>query len=183
MNDIYWHNKRTMPSKQLSSPPPTQPRRSYENTIRTKQHQPMDVRLNSHSAANRTDNSSYLPYHPASNRSHTNNVNFPYTSSLYGVYHESPPTIKSARSPIHPNQDKYMDLKNHAYRSEQRHLSRSASEDYYITKYHESNGLNNEVYDDEEVNGDDDDEENCSEIFNYTFDDAGVSLKKYSSYV
>ncbi len=69
MNDIYWNDKRTMSSKQISSaPPPTQPRRTYENTLRTKQYQHMDMRMNSHSTIDRNIGSSYIQYPTISNR-------------------------------------------------------------------------------------------------------------------
>jgi hypothetical protein len=173
MNDIYWHDKQTMPSKQLSSPPPTQPRRSYENTLQTKQYQQTDIRLNSHSRTGRTVTSAYPQYPPAPNRSHNHNGNFSYVSSLHGVYRQSPPTVMTSPSPIHPNRNRYVDLRNQSHPSQQRQLTRSVSEDYYTTKYQEFNGFNDEIYHDDEEN-----EENCSEIFNYTFDETGVSLHK-----
>src|SRR5271156_877366 len=105
MNDIYWHDKRTTSSKQISSPPPTQPRRSYENTLRTKQYQQTDIRLNSHSATNRNITSPYSQYPTASNRSSNHHGNFPYPSSLYGVYRPSPSTVMTSHSPLHPNQN------------------------------------------------------------------------------
>jgi len=179
MNDIYWHDKRTMPSKQLPTPPPTQPRRSYENTLRTKQYQQTEIRSNSHSTTNRNVTSSYVQYPTTSNRSHNNpNGNFPYPSSLYGVYRQSPPSapiINSASPPtLHSNQNRHMDLRNQSHHPQQRQISRSASEDYYTTKFHEFNGRDEEIYDDDDENGEEYDD-NGSEIFNYAFDDAGVS--------
>jgi hypothetical protein len=168
MNDIYWHDKRTMSSKQISSPPPTQPRRSYENSLRTKQYQHMDVRMNSHSTIDRNVSSPYIQHPMVSNRSHNHNGNFPYASSLHGVYRQSPPTVMTSPSPLHPNQNKRTDLRN---QSQQRQISRSVSEDYYTSKYQETNDYHDIVYTDDE------DEENCSEIFNYTFNNAGVSAE------
>ena len=89
MNDIYWHDKRTMPSKQLSSPPPTQPRRAYENTLRSKHYQQTDFRFNSHLTNISTDNSSYLPYPTISARSHNKNDNFPWQCIIKDVEDDS----------------------------------------------------------------------------------------------
>jgi hypothetical protein len=191
MNDIYWHDKRTMPSKQLSSPPPTQPRRSYENTLRTKQYQPMDIRLNTRSTTGRTVPSPYLQYPTTSNRPYSNhnnntNGNFTYTSSLHGVYRQSspppPPRIITSPSHMHASQNIRIDLRDQSHRSQAQQLSRSASDDYYYsTKYQDLQGRNGEVYDDEEEN-ENGDEENSSEVFNYSFDDAGVSLIERTIY-
>lgn len=180
MNDIYWHDKRTMSSKQLSAPPPTQPRRSYENTLQTKQYQQMDIRLNPQSTTGRNVTSSYLQQPTVSNRSHDYNGNFPYASSLHGVYRQSPPTITTDSSPLHPTQNRRIDLRSQSAHSQQRGLSRSASEDYYTRKYQGLDGLNNQMYDDDD---DEENEENSSEIFNYIPDDTGVSLKKKEKYV
>jgi hypothetical protein len=67
-----------------------------------------------------------------------------------------------------------MDLRNQSHHPQQRQISRSASEDYYTTKFHEFNGRDEEIYDDDDENGEEYDDDG-SEIFNYTFDDAGVS--------
>lgn len=168
MNDIYWHDKRAMSSKQISSPPPTQPRRTYENTLRARQYPQTDVRVNSHSITSRNISSPYIQYPSGSARSHHSNGNFPYTSSLHGVYRSSPPTVITSSSPLHRNETRHLDLKNHSQRPQ---LSRSISEDYYTSKYSQSNVYGDEVYDDDEEN----DEENSSEVFNYTFNNAGVS--------
>jgi hypothetical protein len=176
MNDIYWHDKRSMPSKQLPSPPPTQPRRSYENALRTKQYQQTDVRLNSHTRTNRNITSPYIQQPTASNRSRNLNGNFPYTSSLYGVYHQSPPPIMTTPSSLHPNQNRHIDIRSQSHHPQQRQLSHSVSEDYYTTKFQEINSYNDEMFDDDENFEEND--ENSSEIFNYIFDDTGVSLRK-----
>jgi hypothetical protein len=177
MNDIYWHGKRPAPPKQFSAPPPTQPRRSYENTLQSKHYQQVDVHSNSHSTTGRPVTSPYTQYPTVSDRSHNNNVNFPYASSLHGVYRRSPPNVITSPSPLHSNQNKHIDLQNHSYRAQQRQISRSASEDYYTTKHQESHGFNDENYDDEEANEDDYAENSC-ENFNYTYNDRGVSLNK-----
>lgn len=176
MNDIYWHDKRTMPSKQLPTPPPTQPRRSYENTLRTKQYQQTDIRSNSHSTRSRNVTSAYVQYPTTSNRSHNPNGNFPYPSSLYGVYRPSLPPSNMNSSPptFHSNQNRQIDLRNDSHRSQQRQISRSVNEDYYTTKFHEFNGRDEEIYDDGHEHGEEYDE-NDSEIINYTFDNTGVS--------
>ena len=176
MNDIYWHDKRTMPSKQLSSPPPTQPRRAYENTLRSKHYQQTDFRFNSHLTNISTDNSSYLPYPTISARSHNKNDNFPYTTSIYEVYHQTSPSITTSPSPLHPAQNRHIDRKNPSLSSQQRQLSRSASDDYHSTKYHDLQGFNDENYGNGDEDGDG--EGHCSEVFNYAFDDRNVSLKK-----
>lgn len=168
MNDIYWHDKRAMSAKQITSPPPTQPRRAYENTLRTKQYPQTDVRVNSHSITARNLTSPYLQYPTGSaTRSHYSNAHFPYTSSLHGVYRSNPPTTITSPSSLHTNEIRQLDLRKHSQRPQ---LSRSISEDYYTSKYSQSNVYGDEVYDDE-----DDEEENSSEVFNYTFNHAGVS--------
>jgi phosphatase and actin regulator 3 len=172
MNDIYWPDKRVMSSKQISSPPPTQPRRAYENTLRTKQYQHTDVRMNSHSTIDRNIGSPYLQYPTASHRSYNPNGNFPYASSLHGVYRQSPPTVMTSSSPLHPNENRRTDLRNS---SQQRQLSRSVNEDYYTSKYQETNDYNDVVYDDDE------DEESCTEVFNYTFNSAGDVVSPVTS--
>ena len=180
MNDIYWHDKRSIPSKQLTTPPPTQPRRTYENTIRTKQYQQTDMRMNSQSITNRNITSPYFQYPNVSNRTNNSNGNFPYTSSLYGVYQQSPPPppMMTSPLPLHPNQHRHMNLRNQNQQSQQqRQISRSVDENYYTTKYQEINLRNDKIYYDDD-DDDDDNEEVTSEVFNYTFDDTGVSLKK-----
>ena len=106
MNEIYWHDKRSLSSKQISSPPPpTQPRRAYESssTHRTQ----TDV----HMTTNRTPSSSYTPY------SSERQSNFPYTSSLYGVYRQTTPSIVTSPVPLHPSSNRYQ--------PQQRQISRS----------------------------------------------------------
>ncbi|CAF0974004.1 unnamed protein product [Adineta steineri] len=163
-----------MSSKQLSTPPPTQPRRSYENTLRTNHYQQMNIRLNSQSAVNdRTATSSYRQYPNISSRSYNNNTDYPYASSLYGINRQSSPTIVTSSPPLYstPNRPQ-TDMRNQSHHPQQRHLSRSMSDDYCITRYQEINNLNGENYGDNDENGDDDDEQS-SEIFNYTFHDTG----------
>ncbi|CAF2511700.1 unnamed protein product [Rotaria sp. Silwood2] len=182
MNDIYWHDKRTMSSKQLSSPPPTQPRRSYENTLRT-QHQQMDFRYNSQSttARGRTDPLSYLQYPTVSSRSHNNNNgNFPYTSSVHEVYRQSPSSVTTSSSPLHAHQNRHIDLRNQPHYSQQRQVSRSVSDDYLTTKYHDINRLNDDIYGDEDETGHDDEDNSC-EVFNYTFEDTSDVISPVSS--
>jgi hypothetical protein len=174
MNDIYWQGKRTVPSKQRSAPPPTQPRRSYENILQTKHYQETNVQYNSHSATNRPGTSPHLQYPTVSDRSHNSHGNFPYSSSLYGVYRRSPPPVITSPSSSHLNQQKRIDLQNHSHRAQQRYLSRSVSDDYYTTNQQDLQGFNYENYDDEEPN-EYDYEENSSENFNYTYNDQGVS--------
>ncbi|CAF0802283.1 unnamed protein product [Rotaria sp. Silwood1] len=186
MNDIYWHEKRTMSSKQLSSPPPTQPRRSYENTLRTNHHQQMDFRYNSHSTptTGRTDPLSYLHYPTVSSRSNNNNnnnnENFPYSSSVHGVYRQFPPTFMASPSPLHPHQNRHIDIRNQSHYSQQRQVSRSVSDDYFTTKYDDINRLSDDIYGDEDENGHDD-EDNSSEVFNYIFEDTGDVISSVSS--
>jgi len=169
MNDIYWHGKRSVPSKQLPTPPPTQPRRSYENTLRTKQYQQTDVQYNSQTTTNRPGTSPHIHYPTVSHRSHHNNHgNFPYASSAHGIYHRSTSPVL----PSHSNQNQRIDLTNHSHRAQQRYLSRSVSDDYYTTNHP------NENYDDDDVINEYGYEEHSSENFNYTFNDKGVSLKK-----
>lgn len=165
MNEIYWHDKRAMSSKQISAPPPTQPRRVYDNTLRTKQYPQTDIRVNSQSIIGRNITSPYLQYPSTSSRSQNTNGNFPYTSSIHGVYRPSPPTIIASPSPLHSNETRHIDLRSHSHRPQ---LSRSISEDYYTSKYSQPNGYGDEVYDDDE-------EESSSEVFNYTFNGVGVS--------
>lgn len=180
MNDIYWHDKRSVSSKQLTSsqpPPPTQPRRSYENTLRTKQYQQTDTRVNSQSRTNRNIPSPYIQYPTVSNRSHNHNGNFPYTSSLHGVYRQSPPPQPSILiSPSALHNDRRIDSRNQSHDLRHRQLSRSVSEDYYRTKFQELNGYNDDMYDENE----DENDENSFETFSYTFNDPGVSLQKIS---
>jgi len=182
MNDIYRQQKRTMTSKQFSAPPPpsTRSRRLYENTHRTKHYQPVDIQLNTHSTTNRIAVAPYFQHSTISNRSHNNNNNVPYASSTYGVYRRSLSHLKTPPAIYNRNHGKRIDLRNH---SEERHLSRSISDDYYYPKYEELNGLISAIYGDEKEKkrndyDDEDEEENCSEIFNYTFDGTGVSLRE-----
>ncbi|CAF0802690.1 unnamed protein product [Rotaria sordida] len=186
MNDIYWHEKRTMSSKQLSSPPPTQPRRSYEHALRTKHHQQMNMQFHPHSATTitgRTDPLSYLHYPTVSSRSHNNNnnnnANFPYTSSTHGVYRQSPPTIVTS-PPLHLHQNRHFDTRNQSPYSEQRYFSRSISDDYFTTKYDEINRLNDDIYGDEDED-EHDYEENSSENFNYIFENTGDVISPVNS--
>ena len=185
MNEIYWQDKRTMSSKQLSSPPPTQPRRAYENTYQTKHYSPMDTHLNSRSiittrpiTTGRTVHSSHTQYPTVAHRTHPNKNNFPYTSSLHGVYRRSPPTLLTSASRLHSIETRRSGLRNplpHSQQSQQRPLSRSASEDYYSSRYHESNGFNDEIFPDED---DDDTNENSPGFFQYSYEDTSVSYQK-----
>lgn len=163
MNEIYWHDKRAMSAKQISSPPPTQPRRIYDNTLRTKQYPQTDIRVNSQSITARNITSPYVHYPSTSARTSNSNSHFPYTSSLHGVYRPSPPTVITSPSPLHSNETRHIDLRIQSQRPQ---LSRSISEDYYTSKY---SGYGDEVYDDDETEG------SSSEVFNYTFNGVGVS--------
>ena len=140
MNEIYWHDKRSLSSKQISiPPPPTQPRRAYES-----------------SSTHRTPSSSYTPY------SSERQSNFPYTSSLYGVYRQTTPSIVTSPVPLHPSSNRYQ--------PQQRQISRSLSEDYYTRKYQNLDGFYHDG-----VYTDDDEETSSSGYFNYTFGQIGVS--------
>ena len=181
MNEIYWQDKRTMNPKQLSSPgsaPPTQPRRMYESRYQTKAYAPTDTRVTSHSTSSRAGTSPPLHYPTVAHRSYhhqqqqqQDDAHFPYTSSLHGVYRRSPPTVITSQSRLHTNETRRIDLRNQFPHPQQRPLARSASEDYYSSKYHDSNGYSGEIYDDE----DDDEEELRSGMIRYTYNDPGVS--------
>jgi hypothetical protein len=167
-----------MSSKQLSSPPPTQPRRLYENTLRPQHYQQMDIRLNSHSATDRTVTPSYRQYPTISNRSQYNNGDFQYASSLYGTNRQASPTIITASSPLSPHRNRQIDLRSQSQHPQPRYLSRSVSDDYYTNpKYDQFNSFDGENYGNDQEQ-EDDDEEQCSETYNYTFDDTGVSSIK-----
>ena len=183
MNEIYWQDKRTMNPKQLPSPPPTQPRRMYENRFQAKAYVPMDTRVTSHSSSARAATSPHVHYPTVAHRSYQHHhqqqqqhdTHFPYPSSLHGVYRRSPPTVMTSPSRLHTNETRRIDLRNQYPQPQQRPLSRSASEDYYSSKYHDSNSYNGEIYDDE----DDDEEELRSGMMRYTYDDPGVSCPPF----
>ncbi|CAM4756469.1 unnamed protein product [Rotaria magnacalcarata] len=159
-----------MSSKQLSSPPPTQPRRSYENAHRTKHHEQMDIRYNSHTASGREAPSPYYHYPAVTNRSHySNHGNFAYTSSAQGVYHQAPPVkMTPPPLPVHSRHNRQIDSRDQSHYSQQRYLSRSASDDYFITNYHDSNHRNGNMYDNDDGHIH---VEDSSEVFNYPFED------------
>ncbi|CAF4072607.1 unnamed protein product, partial [Rotaria magnacalcarata] len=106
-----------MSSKQLSSPPPTQPRRSYENAHRTKHHEQMDIRYNSHTASGREAPSPYYHYPAVTNRSHySNHGNFAYTSSAQGVYHQAPPVkMTPPPLPVHSRHNRQIDSRDQSH--------------------------------------------------------------------
>ena len=176
MNEIYWHDRRTMNSNPIASPSPLAPRRRlYENTYPTTHYQPMNTRFDTPSAASRPLVSSYVQYPTASHQSSNRNSNFPYMSSLTGVHRRSSPTALLSTIRVHANEPRRLDPRADSHRSQSAlPLSRSLSEDYYTRSTPDSHRWHERIYADED---DDDDDDNGSEIFNYTFDDTGVSFK------
>ena len=177
MNDIYWQERRAMSAKQISTlppPPPTQPRRVYENSYHSRLYTPSDIRLSGQPTSTRLVTSAYDQYPKITDhRSHPSSAHFPYSSSLHGVYRPSPPAVIATSSRLHSHERRQLDLRPENPRSQMRPLSRSASEDYYTNKYHDSNGFNHDMFSDE---NEFDNEENSSDDFHYTYNERGVSF-------
>ena len=76
----------------------------------------------------------------------------------------------TSASRLHSTEDRRLAALRTPRTQQQRPLSRSASEDYYSNRFDGSNGYARGFYDDDE-----DDEEHTSDVFHYTYDDAGVS--------
>ena len=178
MNEIYWHDRRTMNSNRIASPSPLAPRRRlYENTYQTTHYQPMNTRFDTPSAASRPLVSSYLDQYPtASHRSPDRNSNFPYMSSMTGVHRRSSPTAHLSTIRVHANEPRRFDSRTDSHRSQSAlPLSRSLSEDPYTRPTPDSHHWHERIYADGE--DDDDDDDNGSDVLNYPFDDAGVSFQ------
>jgi hypothetical protein len=153
MNDIYWQEKRTMISKPFSSSIPT----NLSGCLceQTKHYQPIDNRLNAKN----------FQYSTVSNRSY-NNISLPYASSAYGVYRRTPLNLKGPPC-AYTNLSRRIDLRNRSQ------LSRKIDD----SKYEELNDLVNVIYGNKKKNTDAEDQENCSDIFDYNFANTGVSFK------
>lgn len=182
MNDIYWHEKRTMSSKQLSSPPPTQPRRSYENTLRANRYEQMNVRYDTNSRTGRTAPSPYHNYQTVSSRPYYhNNSNFPYATSSQGTYRHTQSSIMTPPPPptsaLNSRQNRQIDPRSSSEYSQHRYISRSVGDDYFLSKYDDINRLSDEIYGDEDAD-EYDNEENHSEVFNYPYGVSDVSFIK-----
>jgi len=177
MNEIYWQDRRTMSSKPIPSPsvpPPTQPRRVYEHSYSSKHYPSNDIRVETHRTM--ASSSSYVPY-PTVSSAHRPSSHFPYTSSLHGFYRQNTPTLITSASRLHTTEERRLATVRTHRTPQQRPLSRSASEDYYNNRYDGSNGYYRGIYDDE----DEDDEEHTSDVFHYTYDDAGDVVSPVAS--
>ncbi|CAF1436701.1 unnamed protein product [Rotaria magnacalcarata] len=70
--------------------------------------------------------------------------------------------------PVHSRHNRQIDSRDQSHYSQQRYLSRSASDDYFITNYHDSNHRNGNMYDNDDGHIH---VEDSSEVFNYPFED------------
>ncbi|CAM4934557.1 unnamed protein product, partial [Rotaria socialis] len=100
------------------------------------------------------------------------NVNLNFFMNTQGVYHQTPPVnMTPPPLPVYSRHHRQIDSRDQSHYSQQRYSSRSASDDYFISNYHDSNHLNGNMYDDDENDDGHIHVEDNSEVFNYPFDD------------
>ncbi|CAF0926615.1 unnamed protein product [Rotaria sordida] len=172
-----------MTSKPIQSSSPTQSKYLYENKYEPQYDQSVNIHWNSYSKTDRRLNSSYFQRSTLFNRSY-DHINIPYASNVYGVYRRPPSNIKSPLS-IYTNPSKCNNQRSKSYHSQPRQLSHSISDDYYYQKHDDLNGLINAIYGDAKKNENNKyeyNEENCSNVFNYTFANTGDVILPMATY-
>ncbi|UJR23102.1 hypothetical protein I4U23_026125 [Adineta vaga] len=177
MNEIFWQHGRPMTSKQSSVAVAgfIPSKRFHESKYRAKYVQPIKDRLNTYITTDRIIHSPYLPYASAVKRSY-NNIHLPYVASSYGIYRHTPVNKKTLPFQ-YTKLNRCIELRTKPRHSQRHYLSRSVGDDYYYRNYEEYNGRIKPIYNDEKENDNIDD---YIDIFNYTFDDTGVSYAERS---